>query len=230
MRRGYIRERRGLTPDEQRKSLAQAGIDLGFDHPAIYADVFGRGGKAVPLAARANAIKSLRSGDELVVHDAATLGKDMEDISKAMVEIGRHGATLIVWTPTVREYEWNPDAAEIVAMASEAAAVLLSEKHRRAGAKRVQLGAQPKLVGDVLNVARQAWADPSLTANQAAEVVRKHCRIKVSTRTLWTHLGKKSDAETAISEPIKVAQVAKPKPKRRKVKRRARTLPTKQRD
>jgi hypothetical protein len=220
MRRGYTRERRGLAPDEQRKSLKASGIDLGVDHPAIYEDVFDRRGKPGPLSQRALAIKSLREGDELVVHDAATLGKDLEDISKAMVEIGRRGATLIVWTPTQREYEWHPDAAEIVALANEAAAVLLSEKHRRAGAKKAHLGAQPKLVGDVLNVARQAWADPALTANQAADVVRQHYRIKVSTRTLWTHLGKKSDAETAISEPIKVAVVkAKPKPKRRKARR-----------
>jgi hypothetical protein len=138
--------------------------------------------------------------------------------------IGRKEQT-IVWTPTQREYRWNPDAAEIVALATEAADVLRSEKHRSAASKNAQLGAQPKLVGDVLNVARQAWSDPNLTAEQAAEVVRKHCRIRVSTRTLWTHLGKKSDAEVSISEPIKVAPVTrklklKPKPRRRKKARR----------
>jgi hypothetical protein len=220
MRRGYIRERKGLTPDEQRKSHREAGIDVTFSHPALYADVFDRTGRIKALSQRAAAIESLRQGDELVVHDAATLGTDLKDISEAMVEIGRRGATLIVWTPTVREYEWDPGAAEIVALANEAAATLLSEKHRRAGAKRVQLGAQPKLVGDVLNVARQAWADPALTANQAAAKVTQYTKVKVSTRTLWNHLGKKSEAEGAISPPIAVAPVPNPKPKRRKAKRK----------
>lgn len=81
---------------------------------------------------------------------------------------------------------------------------------------RTPRGAQLKLVGPLLDVAKQAWADPNLTATQAIEVVRKTTGARISLRTLWTHLGKKSDAEAAISEPIKVAPVTKPKPKRRK--------------
>jgi hypothetical protein len=191
--------------DEQRASLAAAGIDVDAPHPPVYVDLLKPGKKLKsgvdPLTLRAAAIKSLRrqDTDELVVHDAATLGLDLEDITLAMSAIGKRGGKLIVWTPEPREFTWHPDAAEVMALAVEGAQMMRSEKHRRAGEKNPLLGAPAKLAGKVLEVAKAAWADPALTSKQAAEKVKTDTGVKVSVRLLFDKLGKKSDAEGKLT-------------------------------
>jgi len=204
--RGYIRERKsGPSIDDQRASLAAAGIEVDRPHSPVYVDLLKPAKKPKPgvdpLAQRAAAIKSLRrqDGDELVVHDAATLGVDIEDITVAMSAIGKRGGKLIVWTPPVQEFVWHQDAAEIVALAAEGAQMMRSEKHRRAGGKNPLLGAPAKLIGKVLEVAKAAWADPALTSKQAAEKVKADTGVAVSVRLLFDKLSKKSDAERSLT-------------------------------
>lgn len=201
MRRGYRRERRvGPSLDEQMASLTAAGVPDGVRSP-FYTDHLKDTKRTVagmkPLAQLARAVKSLRSrdADELVVHDAATLGRDHEEITAALAAIGASGCKLVICVPEPREFTWHPDAADILAVASEGAKILRSEKHKRAAERR--LGAQPKLVGQVLVEARKAWADPNLSAPQAAARVREVTGVKVSERTMWK-LGKKSDAEGSL--------------------------------
>jgi hypothetical protein len=236
MRRGYIRQRKsGPTPDQQKASMVASGIDTSGDHPPLYVDLLNKAGKASPLRERADAIKSLRQDDELVVHDAATLGLDADDINRAMIEIGQRGATLIVWKPEPREYEWTPAAArvagEMSSLAAEAETVLRSEKHQRASAKGARIGPAKKLVGVVREIALKHWRDPTLSGRQAHAAAVAETGVKFSMRLMQLPekdggLGRKMDAEPVLELPrpapipqAKVPIKRKPKPKRRKAKR-----------
>ena len=195
MRRGYERERKGgPSLEDQRKAMGAAGINLLETHPAVYTDTLAPS-KKPPLYLRSLAIRSLRPGDELVVYDGATLGTDAEDIAEALASITRAGCSLVVCFPEERSYTWHKDAADMLQMAAEAVRVLRSEKHRRAGAKSLNLGAPLKLTGEVLTAAKAAWAEPELTARQAAKRVGDVTGVEVSMRLLFSKLGKKSDAE-----------------------------------
>lgn len=233
MRRGYIRQRKsGPTPEQQKASMVASGIDTSGDHPPIYVDLLNKVGKAGPLRERAVAIKSLRQNDELVVHDAATLGFDAEDINRAMIEIGQRGATLIVWKPEPREYEWTPAAArvagEMSSLAAEAETALRSEKHRRAAAKSTRIGPPKKLVGAVREIALKHWRNPSLSAPQAHAAAVAESGVKFSLRLMQLPekdggLGRKMDAEVVLETPRPASMTKakpKPKPKRRKAKRK----------
>lgn len=213
--------------------MVASGIDTSGDHPPIYVDLLNKVGKAGPLRERAVAIKSLRQNDELVVHDAATLGFDADDINRAMIEIGQRGATLIVWKPEPREYEWTPAAArvagEMSSLAAEAETVLRSEKHRRAAAKSVRIGSPKKLIGPTREIALKHWRNPALSARQAHAAAVAESGVKFSMRLMQLPekdggLGRKMDAEPVLELPrpppmVRAKPKAKAKPKRRKVKR-----------
>lgn len=210
--------------------MVASGINTSGDHPPLYVDLLNKVGKAGPLRERANAIKSLRQDDELVVHDAATLGFSAEDINAAMIEIGQHGATLIVWKPEPREYEWTPAAArvagEMSSLAAEAETVLRSEKHQRASAKSVRLGPTKKLVGAVREIALKHWRDPALSARQAHAAAAAETGVKFSMRLMQLPekdggLGRKMDAELIMELP-RPARLAQAKAAaKRKTKRKA---------
>lgn len=180
--------------------MREAGIPMDGEHPPIYRDLARNTRPPKLLTARAAAIGSLRNrdGDELVVHDAATLGRNYQEIIEALAAIGRTGCRLIVWRPSKQEYVWHPDAAEIAALAAEGVKLMRSDKHRVAGAKT---GAPAKLVGPVLEAARAAWADPDLTVRAAASRVFEVSGVQVSTRLLQSKLGRKSDAEAEVLKP-----------------------------
>lgn len=221
MRRGYRRERRvGAPLDEQDKSLRAAGVRMTGTHPPVYTDMLKGTGSGKPLVQLLDAIRSLRrsDGDELVIHDAATMGRNHQEIVEAFAAVGRTGCKLLIWHPVPREFVWHPDAAEIAALAAEGMTILRSEKGK-VGQGKV-LGAAPKLVGDVLTAAKAAWADPDLTAQKAAEKVYAVTGVKISARLLFKKLGNKSHAELALLKPP-MPKASKPK-RKAKTKRRAR--------
>lgn len=80
-------------------------------------------------------------------------------------------------------------------------------------------GVPKKLTGYILEIAERYWTDPSITSTEAHKRIVVESGQRISLRTLWNHLGKKSEAEAAMSLPIAVAPVPKPKPKRRKKRR-----------
>jgi hypothetical protein len=221
MRRGYERERRGVSFAEQDVSMREAGISLEGEYPPVYRDtakniVYRDTAKDTRppklLVARAAAIQSLRhwDQDELVVHDAATLGRNYQEIIEGLAAIGRTGCKLIVWKPDRQEYVWHPDAAEIAALAAEGVKLMRSEKHRRAGTKT---GAPAKLVGPVLAAAQAAWADPSLTVRAAATRVFEVTGVQISSRLMYAKLGQKSQAEVEVLKPkMPAATGSKKKP------------------
>lgn len=217
MRRGYIRERRvGPSIEDQRKSLASAGVMTEGTHPPIYMDMLKdvKGNK--PLRQLALAVKSLRGDDEIVMHDAATPGRDHQEICDALAAVGAKGNKLVICTPTEREFVWRPEENSMLSVAGEGVTILRSEKHRNAGNKVV--GAAPKLVGRTLDIARKHWADPAMTARQAHEAAVAESGVKFSSRLMW-QLGKKSDAEATLTKPPPAkAAPKKAKPKRRKRK------------
>ena len=198
MRRGYIRERQyGPSVEDQRRTLGAAGVPTDGTHPPIYTDMIADV-KSTPkawklLAQRKAAIASLRPGDALAVWDAATLGRDMEEIQEGLAMVGKRQATLVICYPDEREFTWHPEAAEIANLAAEGSRQLRSEKHARAAAKH--LGAAPKLIGANLDIARRLWGDPSLTARAVPGKILEATGIKVSERLLWQRLGPKSEAE-----------------------------------
>lgn len=203
MRRGYRRERRGdASLEEQSKALREAGITMDGEYPPIYTDLIKDTASHKPLVRLGDAIQSLRNkdADELVVYDAATVGRNYQEIIEAMAAIGRTGCKLTVWRPTPREYVWHPDAAEIVALASEGETILRSAKGKAAQGK--YKGAPPKLVGAALEVAKAAWADPSVTARDAAVRVLETTGVHISTRLLFAKLGHKTKAELQILKPV----------------------------
>lgn len=194
MRRGYRRERlNGPSLEDQWKALAAAGVGSDGTHPPVYTDMLKDTKRDTSLKQRKAAILSLRPGDVLAVRDAATLGRDQDEIAEGLAMVGRRRATLVVCCPDEREFTWHPDAAEIVAVAVEGARLIRSEKHARAAAKH--LGAQPKLVGANLATAKRIWAQADLTAPAAAKEVVRVTGVKVTERTLWSVLGRKSEAE-----------------------------------
>jgi hypothetical protein len=218
MRRVYRRERRDAPLDEQDKSARAAGVDTSGDHPPVYTDTLHDCGNHKPLAARLHAVNSLRlaDGDELVIHDAAVMGRNHQEIVEGFAAVGLTGCKLIVWTPTPREFVWHPDAAAIAALAAEGTTILRAARGRVAQHKH--LGAAPKLIGDVLTAAKSAWADPNLTARAAVDRVFEVTGVKISARLLFSKLGNKSTAEMQILRPP-MPKASKPKPKA-KTKRR----------
>lgn len=195
MWRGYRRERtNGPSLDEQWKALAAAGVETDSAHPPVYTDTLKATKRDGPLKQRKAAVLSLRPGDVLAVPDAATLGRDQDEIAEGLAMVGRRRATLVVCSPDVREFTWHPDAAEIAAVAVEGARLIRSEKHARAATKH--LGAHQKLMGANLETAKRIWAQQDLTAPAAAKEVVRVTGIKVTERTLWTVLGRKSEAES----------------------------------
>jgi hypothetical protein len=197
--RAYIRERKGgATPAEQVSALA-AVVETTGTHPPIYTDLLKLGKKSkVPLPARGNAINSLRSGNTLWVYDLATLGTSFDDIVAAMAAIGKKGATLGVLMPEQEEHTWQPDAADLVQKAREAASVLKSDVHKRARAKH--LGAPPKWTPEVAKAALEGWKNPALTAPQVPAYVLEKTGVQISERLIWNRLKPltKSQAEGTL--------------------------------
>jgi hypothetical protein len=220
MRRGYRRERRADAPlDEQDRALRAAGVSFDGSHPPLYTDTIKDTGSNKPLAELLRAIRSLRNRDEdeIVVYDAATIGRNHQEIVEGLAAIGRTGCKLIICTPVMREFVWHTDAAEIAAVAAEGDTILRSAKGKVSANKH--LGAAPKLVGDVMVAAKAAWADPSLTARAAVAKVFEVTGVKISARLLFSKLGNKSTAELRMLQPP-MPKPSKPKPKRRKAKRK----------
>ena len=199
MDRAYVRERKGgVTPDEQVAALASV-VETTGTHPPVYVDLLKPAKKSkVPLPARGNAVNSLRRGDRLWVYDLPTLGTGFDDILAAMAAIGKKGATLGVLAPEQEEHTWQPDAADLVQKAREAASVLKSDVHKRARAKH--LGAPSKWSPDVDKAAREGWSNPALTAPQVPGYVFERTGIRVSERLIWQRLAPltKSQAEGTI--------------------------------
>lgn len=197
--RGYVRERKGGTkPSDQVAALA-AVIETGGTHPPIYTDLLKPKKKSkVPLPARGSAINSLRSGNTLWVYDLPTLGTSFDDIMAAMAAIGKRGGTLGVLTPEQEEHTWQPDAADLVQKAREAASTLKSDVHKRARAKH--LGAPPKWTPAVAKAALEGWKNPDLTAPEVPAYVFKQTGVQISERLIWQRLKPltKSQAEGTI--------------------------------
>jgi hypothetical protein len=222
MRRGYERERPNLSVEQQDASMRRTGVPVEGTHPPIYRDLIKDTRSHKPLAQRAHAINSLRlqDSDELVIHDAATMGRNHEEICEGLAAVGRSGCKLIICEPTYREFVWTPNEAEMLAVAAEGVTLLRSARGKASGNKT---GAAPKLVGNVKIAADAAWGDPKLTARQAVEKIFETTGVRVSTRLLFAKLGLKSAAELQVLRPALPAPSKpkrKTKPKRRKVKRK----------
>ncbi len=198
--RAYVRDRRGgKTPAEQVSALASV-VETDGTHPPIYTDLLKPAKKSKALLpARGNAINSLRKGDTLWVYDLATLGTSFDDIMAAMAAIGKKGATLGVLMPEQEEHTWQPDAADIVQKAREAASALKSEVHKRARAKHLGAPSKWALPG-VAAAALEGWKDPALTAPQVPDYVFEKTGVRISERLIWDRLKPltKSQAEGTI--------------------------------
>lgn len=220
MRRGYERERPKLSIEEQDASMRKTGVPTDGTHPPIYRDLIKDARSHKPLVARANAINSLRlaDADELVIHDAATMGRTHEEICEGLAAIGRSGCRLIICEPTYREFVWTPNEAEMLAVAAEGVTLLRSARGKAAGNKT---GAAPKLVGNVMIAAQAAWGDPKLTARQVVEKIFETTGVQVSTRLLFAKLGLKSAAELQVLRP---SLPAPSKPKRKTKRRKPRIV------
>lgn len=212
MDRGYLRIRRnGPSEDVQRASLKTAGVVVDGD-AAIYVDglTFAFKRQRIdpndPLPQRTWAIKHLRAGDRLFVHDAATLGTTTNDILGALAAIGLRKATLFV-VELGKEFRWHPEAASIAAVAKQG-----GDQNRREQTLRARRAARgEKLTPEAKARAKQLWGDPSVaSATKVRDVIYEEFGIKVSVRTLYNAMDAGRD-DAINGNPQKKKQTPKRK-------------------
>lgn len=231
MLRGYIRERpKGPTIDEQKAALKKAGVSFDGDYPPVYIDMISRRTRKAldnPLPQRAAAIGSLRVGeDSLVIYDQATLGVAEGDILDALAATGQRDASVITCNPP-GEFKWHPDVPEALGFAVDGAKKLARERARvRAGSSPI-IGRPKKLTGEALDYARALWGRRDMSSRQVAAEIKAKTGVDVGVRTLLIDLGHKTDAVEKAERQLRRAKPIEPqmqaKPKRRKVKPRAKS-------
>lgn len=196
MLRPYIRIRRGGPSEtDQVTSLKAAGVDMG-EHAPMYADGLTILGKrrpkldqADPLPQRTWAIRHLRRGDVLVIHDEATLGLSLADVMAQAAAVGLRGASVLV-ASTGQTYRWHPDAAAIGAFASRGGEQLRREATASGRAKAAERGfvggRKPKLADPAIRArALELWGDSSIPSEQAvADQLLAEFGLKISPRTI----------------------------------------------
>jgi len=177
MRRGYIRlSKAGPSRKAQEAALASVGIEDFSEIGAIYVD-------GIPKASakpedrhpqRAEAIRSLRAGDELVIASPSRLGATREDVLRAIKAIGERGASIYVMS-TGASYRWHPDAlgvAEFAALAeSEGQAECTKKMRERKAQLGVSAGPPKRLVkgSESWKKAAALWADPTRAGSERFE-------------------------------------------------------------
>lgn len=197
MRRGYIRIRKG-GPDEatQRRSLIT--IDnigrLYVDGPTETRKHRQMDPKD-PLPERSWVLRHLNPGDEVVVHDAATLGTSVKDILATLEAIDQRYATLYVVT-TNTTYRWHPQAAEIIALATSGGEVARREQTTDARKRLRQTGANRKFTSEMKIRALKLWSDNQIrSGKEVAALLHREFGVKVSLRTLYNNLPPREAAQ-----------------------------------
>jgi DNA invertase Pin-like site-specific DNA recombinase len=173
VRRYYMREMTGLPPiEDQEKALRSVGLVFEKNAP-IYIDrkpkraVKG----TIPTPELILAFRSLRPGDELVIACASVLGGTRVSVLNALQEIGKRQASVLdVGANTTVAYV--PEALAMIAFAERAESQMRVAVLKKARLRKVELGAvggkPAALEGKALEDARARWADPTLTAKEAA--------------------------------------------------------------
>jgi hypothetical protein len=187
MLRGYIRVRpKGPSVDEQRRALLEAGVPT----DRIYIDKRTRN----PLPQRALAISFLRTGDALVIYDAAALGTTTADIMGSLAEIGQHHALVATCNPPGEFIQWIPAVSDALTFISTAGKTLAREWAKvRVGSSPI-MGRPRKLTGDVLAYARELWGRRDMSSRKIAAEIKATTGVDVSVRTLIVTLGHKTEA------------------------------------
>lgn len=184
---GYIRvDRAGPTREEQEAALRAAGVTDFSAMGPVYVDEappkrLKPGADITP--ARTDALRALREGDELAIHSPARLGSTRADVLLALQAIGEAGAS-IYNCASAELVTVHPDAARAIGFAAEAESQ--GQKERAAKARRgvtKRAGPPAALSGKRLVEAGDAWADPTLSAEQVAE------KVKASVSTLYRRFG-----------------------------------------
>jgi DNA invertase Pin-like site-specific DNA recombinase len=187
MRRGYIRlSKAGPSLEDQKKALASAGIDDFGEYGPVYVDELPKRRSGPVLPQRADAIRSLEAGDELVVASAARLGASAGDVLDAMQEIAKRQAA-VYDVETGQRIEWHPYAIAVIEFArraeSESRKEIAAKMRQRREASGKIGGAPEKLAGAALKEAKRLWADTTLSSAQVA------AEVGVNVRTLYRRLG-----------------------------------------
>lgn len=189
MRLGYIRiSKAGPSRIEQEAALIAAGVADFSEHGPVYMDVEKKrrlksGDDQTP--ARTDAIRALRTGDDLAVHSPARLGATRANVLEALEGIGRAGAA-VYDCASGEVITIHPDAAKAIGFAERAESQ--GQRERAAQARRGitrRAGPPPALEGKKLVLVRAAWVNPETTARMVAD---EFC---VSVRTLYRRLGNK---------------------------------------
>jgi DNA invertase Pin-like site-specific DNA recombinase len=189
MRLGYIRiDKAGAARDEQEAALRRAGIaDWSPDGPVYVDPVRPKRPKpgTDPLAARTEAIRALRPGDELVIHSAARLGTTRGDVLAALDAIGRAEAA-VYDCAAAETVTPHPLAVSMIAFAARAESQ--GQQERAAKARRGitrRAGPPAALTGKKLREAEKLWTNPETSARQVADATG------ASVRTLYRRFGPK---------------------------------------
>lgn len=183
MRIPYIRLAKGLpTEAAQRQALRAAGLS-DEDMAGAYVDR----AKLKPgeLSAWSYMMGAVRTeGDEVdevwIARPAIIAGADMQ---ARLAELTEQGGVLVV-ASTGRRHRWHPDAAEALTLAADIRAderALVMAKARAAGAALGRQNFTPQQWKD----AKAAWADETLTAEEAA------AKTPIGMRSLYRKFGPK---------------------------------------
>ena len=189
MRIPYIRLAKGLPSETaQRRALADAGLT---EDELAEAYIEPKRAKPGEPSAWSHVIGTAREIDgerDLVcVARPAIVANSEQDARARLIELTEQGGSLWV-ASTGRTYRWHPDAAEGIQFSADihADARAVTLEKARAAIKRS--------VGNVVHgdnrwtVAAQLWADPNVTAKDAA------ARSGVGVRHLYRRFGPKGTA------------------------------------
>jgi len=183
----YIRTAKGLpSRAEQMATIVAASGATEDEQEQAWVDAAARG-KAVRWDERQHMLGAMREGDEVWIARPAVLGEAQADILDYLARLTGLGAVLCV-ASTGGRYRWHPDAREALDLAAAAQADARAAVLSKARAAIRSRPGNPSKTDTQWEVARGLWADPNVTAIQAAE------RTGMSVRHLYRRFGAKGTA------------------------------------
>ncbi len=172
-------------PKKQREKLEAAGCER------VYGESSPR--MPEPLAELAEAVRTLRPGDEIVVVAPEVLGRTQAEILAAMTDIHRltKGGAAIRDLSTGEAIRYHPDMHGPLDFVARGAAALGKRKMTAANeASRTKSGRKKALVGKRKAAAEKDWRDMSLTGPQVAE------KYGLSVQALHNYFGARSKSSS----------------------------------
>lgn len=187
MRVIYIRTAKGLPSEaDQMATITEASGATEEERADAWVDRAGRKAQ-VRTSERDLMLGAVRDGDEVWVARPGIIGASDADILAWLARMTEHGGVLCI-ASTGRRYRWHPDTADALRLVAEIKADERSAVLAKARAAIKRRPGAPVHGDNRLEVAKQLWADPRVTAKEAA------ARSGIGVRHLYRLFGRKGTA------------------------------------